>query len=157
MGEITDRTKVVELQLQRFAQSLAVNVRELLLEREAVGAAGNVRTDYQLDHFGHVFVETLMAGNERTETKKEKPVEVRWPASWWDAVKVRFAPRWWLRKWPPHFASQSIVPSTTHTHVTRVCPHLAADRRDGWCLKFLMFDDPRRGGDDDGDVFRRRR
>jgi hypothetical protein len=27
-------------------------------------------------------------------------VEVTWPATWWDAVKQRWFPRWALRRWP---------------------------------------------------------
>src|SRR6266404_2988643 len=25
---------------------------------------------------------------------------VRYPADWWEAVRERFAPRWWLKRWP---------------------------------------------------------
>jgi hypothetical protein len=28
---------------------------------------------------------------------------VRWPATWWDAFKERWAPRWWLRRWPAKY------------------------------------------------------
>lgn len=29
-----------------------------------------------------------------------REVVVRHPSTWWDAVKLRFAPKWWLRRWP---------------------------------------------------------
>lgn len=29
---------------------------------------------------------------------------VRWPATWWDAFKVRWMPQWWLRRWPAKYA-----------------------------------------------------
>jgi hypothetical protein len=28
---------------------------------------------------------------------------VQWPEDWWQAVKLRFAPRWFLKRWPVKF------------------------------------------------------
>ena len=27
-------------------------------------------------------------------------LDLRWPTDWWQAVKNRWAPGWWLRRWP---------------------------------------------------------
>jgi len=32
-----------------------------------------------------------------------------YPATWWDAVKARFAPRWFLRRWPARYVTVSIT------------------------------------------------
>ncbi len=29
---------------------------------------------------------------------------VRWPTTWWDAVKARWFPRWALRRWPAAYS-----------------------------------------------------
>lgn len=34
-------------------------------------------------------------------------VDVTTPLTWWDAVKQRFAPRWWLRRWPARTKTRS--------------------------------------------------
>jgi len=30
----------------------------------------------------------------------KQEVHICYPATWWDAVKNRWAPAWWLRRWP---------------------------------------------------------
>lgn len=35
-------------------------------------------------------------------------VTVTHPRTWWDAVKIRFAPAWYLRRWPPDMVTVSL-------------------------------------------------
>lgn len=35
----------------------------------------------------------------------EQRIRAAWPADWWEAVKQRFAPKWFLRRWPVRFDS----------------------------------------------------
>jgi hypothetical protein len=30
-------------------------------------------------------------------------VEVKWPADWWQALRERWFPSWWLRRWPVRY------------------------------------------------------
>lgn len=36
--------------------------------------------------------------------EKREPRRVQWPATWWDAFKQRWFPKWWLRRWPVRYA-----------------------------------------------------
>jgi hypothetical protein len=49
-------------------------------------------------------------------------VVVEWPATWWQHVKQRFAPRWALRRWPVRMDRQEIQVYKS------VCPHIGAMR-----------------------------
>jgi hypothetical protein len=37
---------------------------------------------------------------------KEEFVVATWPADWWQALKARFAPKWFLRRWPVAMAEK---------------------------------------------------
>ena len=55
------------------------------------------------------------------ETLILPPEEIEIPADWWQAVRERWLPAFWLRRFP--LRTRSIV---TNKRVTRVCPHPAA-------------------------------
>ena len=64
----------------------------------------------------------VRGGAEREKIK----VDVRWPADWWQAVRERWAPKWWLKRHPVRYHE---------VHVDRwafaaVCPHLETDGRE---------------------------
>lgn len=44
------------------------------------------------------------------------------PKTWWDAFKLRWFPKWALKRWQPEY--QTINISTSHNHI---CPHLNVD------------------------------
>lgn len=35
--------------------------------------------------------------------------EFKWPATWWDAVKLRFYPRWLLRRYPVRYRFERVT------------------------------------------------
>lgn len=41
--------------------------------------------------------------------------EVRWPKDWWQALRARFAPRWWLKRHPVLWETRRIYAA--------ICPH----------------------------------
>lgn len=51
--------------------------------------------------------------------------EVKVPLDWWQAVRQRWAPTWWLRRWPVRFLA---IP--TLVKMQKVCPHVHAPMRD---------------------------
>lgn len=59
-------------------------------------------------------------------THERIDVEKRWPADWWQAVRERWFPAWWLLRWPVRYESVSIHEDVT----TYVCPHLDVKARD---------------------------
>ena len=51
--------------------------------------------------------------------KQLKKISVRYPCDWWQAVKERFAPKWFKRRWPVEY-------SLTKVDVVAFYPLLAA-------------------------------
>jgi hypothetical protein len=69
-------------------------------------------------------------------------LERQWPKDWWEAVKERFAPRWFLKRWPVRYESVSV-----HEVVWKVCPHVNLKTPDQRQVHFQWLDgDERRRG-----------
>jgi hypothetical protein len=47
-------------------------------------------------------------------------VNLRWPADWWQALKARWFPRWWLARWPVKWEEYHIDEAI----YAAVCPHV---------------------------------
>jgi hypothetical protein len=56
-----------------------------------------------------------------------------WPETWWDHVKLRFAPRWALRKWPARFTERKVG-------FLAVAPDFVVPPRVGRILEFPVFE-----------------
>lgn len=64
-------------------------------------------------------------------------IEEQWPQDWWEAVKDRWAPHWFLRRWPVKWKRISV-----HKNVkTRMCPHLNV-KTQGPHVQFLQHGEP---------------
>ena len=63
-----------------------------------------------------VHLDTYMMG------LKEKTISIHehWPKTWWDATKVRWFPKWALRRWPAQYNSIDIDQDIFKA----VCPHV---------------------------------
>lgn len=53
----------------------------------------------------HVFIDQwfdniVLQIRQSVLSQKLDEISVRYPADWWQAVKERFAPRWFRRRWP---------------------------------------------------------
>ncbi len=56
--------------------------------------------------------------------KQLDQVEVRHPATWWDATKERWFPRWALRRWPAAYACHTMLATAYWPSITALCaPH----------------------------------
>lgn len=98
---------------------MARNHLTILLERTAFGMA--------------LKMTTYIAGMERERFRLDE----KWPEDWKQAVKERFAPKWWTRRHP-------VVYTKIHINEQRfsaVCPHLNIQDEKPH-LDFLMVDHP---------------
>lgn len=64
-----------------------------------------------------VQMETQLLG----DTLKEWKIE--YPATWWDAVKWRFAPDWLLARWPARFTVHEVSARHVYPELTKRIPH----------------------------------
>ncbi len=53
------------------------------------------------------------------EVRREESEWVQYPKRWWDSLKLEFAPKWFIRKWPVVYERKAVL--VKHYHV---CPHL---------------------------------
>ncbi len=49
--------------------------------------------------------------------RENERVSCRWPADWWQAVKARFAPAWFLERYPVEFERRTLVASYIYPNV----------------------------------------
>lgn len=54
---------------------------------------------------------------------KKESTEHRFPATWWDAVKIRFFPAWLLRRYPPIFIVIRADATELYPDIARVPGH----------------------------------
>lgn len=82
----------------------------------------------------------------KTVREEEGTVLFRCPADWWQAVRERWAPKWWLRRHPVRYREERIV---TRRAVYHLCPHIDITTRDGHPVHYAWLvrgDTDRTGG-----------
>lgn len=86
---------------------------------------------------GIVFgLEVAVPGRKVTEHEATDRFEFRAPADWWQALRERWFPKWWLKKWPVKYRVET-KEVVTKTIIYNVCPHLhVTDNRNH--LQFLL-------------------
>ena len=67
-----------------------------------------------------LFATIAAVGSERIDD------EVAFPATWWQAVRERWCPQWWVRRYPIHMRQISIH----YQRYKAVCPHLLTESID---------------------------
>lgn len=77
---------------------------------------------------------SLLGRKVREESKVEVVDTV--PADWWQALRARWFPAWWLARWPVQ--TREIYATVAHQRY-HVCPHVAIPKQDRH-LYFLAHD-----------------
>ncbi len=101
-------------------------IREVVFEKVKVAATmadlpflrNHMEVACRLEDAGHRLVLNMQS---YVLGKRERTIDVerQWPKDWWEAIKLRFAPQWFLKRWPVQYERISI-----HEVVWRVCPHV---------------------------------
>lgn len=87
----------VELQRKEYATQVALDERQLSSLRS------RAEMEEVMDHARH---QLLMTMRHHIYGKNHAPVHViRYPKTWWDAVKERFAPAWFRDRYPIEFVT----------------------------------------------------
>ncbi|KKM76749.1 hypothetical protein LCGC14_1377010 [marine sediment metagenome] len=88
MANVSDvvSTSTVELALRHY------------FVRGTVSIVPDVEFTAHLDHAANLMVLTLTAG-----VAGERVSEVRYPRDWWQAVREKFLPKWWLQRFPVQY------------------------------------------------------
>ena len=43
-------------------------------------------------------------------------IEISYPEDWWQAVRERWLPKWWIKKYPVKYKEHYITPQTIYPH-----------------------------------------
>lgn len=91
MTDFPYSTEQIELKIKQFytAQLISRDVLESAVTPEAC-------LDYHLGFMAHQLIVRVAVPARETQV-------ARYPTTWWDAVKARFAPPWFLRRWPADY------------------------------------------------------
>lgn len=105
-----DILQMNKLTLELIRQNLSQRVSSTVLASFKVDTSIRYQADRELvRHLSYA-----LFGIKR-QIKREKKI----PADWWNAIKLRFSPKWLLEKFPVCY--ETIL---TEIEVTKICPHL---------------------------------
>ena len=106
-----------ERSTRHFAEQIRVGLSERIPIHELLGVKEEVQV-YEDELLRSVVLR--MQSYLHASPKDRVSIHRKWPKTWWDAVKERFAPNWFLRRWPVDYhridVEQPIYGPT--------CPHL---------------------------------
>jgi len=96
---MNDHIRTVELQRKEYAAQVALDEREIELCQKR-GTVEEIR-----DHARRQLVMTMRAAIYGKDHPKRHVI--RYPETWWEAVKERFAPAWFRDRYPVRFVEIS--------------------------------------------------
>lgn len=97
---------------------IELSARAMLSREMLYGAAGNLQARL-IDDCGQrlaVQLKTYILGIESDRIVVSK----RWPCNWWQAVRARWMPAWWLAGHPVQYEEIDI----SERRYAAVCPHI---------------------------------
>lgn len=114
-----------EAQIVRIfcAEQIRLNASQTISRREFRLAGERIRVDIMAHALDTIVLS--IDGYIHGMTDERITIHEQWPETWWDAVKVRWFPRWALKRWPAQFREIDIDRPLFYA----VCPHLQSDER----------------------------
>ena len=113
---------------QVFLTALRVAVQHRLPE-EYLGVVANL--EIKAEWLAGDLVASLMSRLVEGEEFPEASEHIDIPADWWQGVRERWLPAWWLKRYPVQ--TECIV---TRTGVRSNCPHIAPEKPE-MCFSWL--------------------
>jgi hypothetical protein len=104
----------IELRRKEFATQQAVDLREIEWCKQ------NGRYAEYVDHTRHQLIMSLRAYIFGKDHPKREVVI--YPQTWWDAVKDRFAPAWFLAKFPVRYTKVTASLSEVYPDIRPAIP-----------------------------------
>lgn len=100
-----------------------------IAERAPLAAINAELRRYELDYSSEIVLElrTWVIGTKKTYTKP-----FRFPAGIWQHIKQKYAPQWFLKRWPVKFDE-----FVTATEIYHICPHANVKWEDRAHIEFM--------------------
>jgi len=115
---------MVDSIVQVTAEQIRLFAVEDLSKRELQNMPAEAVVEVCRDKYGSLRL--MMTAKVYGMPQERIVIHKRWPADWWQAVRERWFPRWWLRRHPVRYERVDV----DQTIYAAVCPHLhAAPRR----------------------------
>jgi hypothetical protein len=89
---------------------------------------------YCLDEYIHRF-ETFLAGDTK---RREILQKTKVPLTWWDHVKQKFAPLWFIKRYPIQYREIIVK---TEINITKICPHIEVPNDERKHIEFIVVED----------------
>lgn len=83
---------------------------------------------------GAIFDLYMKCAGDQVETDVQY---VKWPKTWWDAVKSRWFSDWMIERWPVRYEERKFVTQT----IMRMCPHLGLNPKEKH-IRWLIREQP---------------
>lgn len=102
------------------------------------------QAEYLTDQIFYRLSAYLASKSTTKEEATERVLEVvKVPLTWWEHLKDRFAPLWFLRRWPVQYRYINIrLEEKRIVTTTNICPHIELPPEDRTHFEFMMCDDP---------------
>lgn len=122
--------------LEALPVALSIRLRE---EYPAVAQNMRVQKFYTHDLPNYVtYAFTSFLGHVHKQDKVETTL-YKYPATVWEFFKDKYAPQWFLRRWPVRYESKKIA---THIEKNFMCPHIAMPDMNPHVLWLMDSQDP---------------
>lgn len=122
-------------------RSSVILIKQILLEKVKLSyqyrISGVAIATLGVDAYADIAADALVCFLQATLAGKrisDDVVEAKYPDGWWQAVRERWAPAWWLRRWPVRYRTIAV-----RGQVYRICPHMAVPEGTGnhYHVKYL--------------------
>lgn len=93
--------------------------------RARIEAGGDEASAWQIewnDQVGFLADTIWMRMRARLWAQSFRKIEVRYPADWWQALRARFAPAWWLRRHPVVEVVTEVTPRVVYPRLGIAMP-----------------------------------
>jgi hypothetical protein len=126
------------------------NLESVLIDRLQIAVIERLRTDYPMvaqnmrvekfpcpyaDYVSYAFI-SYLANIHRDD--KETITVYEYPATAWDFIKEKYAPKWFLKRWPVQYERKDVV---VHSEKNFMCPHLPTEPTYPHALWLMMNQD----------------
>ena len=98
-----------------YEQRGYVKITKVQLEKLLVGIEHHLSTEMLCDAHLECFLDEIahdliirLRSHIWAEKESVQHHEIEYPRDWWQAVKERFAPRWFLERWPVEYTAHVI-------------------------------------------------
>lgn len=138
-----DMIELKKLSIEKSKVSVQTAIPEHLLKDASILKFYDTLSNDIIYRF-EAFLASTDEEHTSTETKVVNTTKV--PETWWDHVKERFAPKWFLNKFPINYTTiYTLQENNVIVKIKKICPHINLPADDRSHYEFLFYDTKPKG------------